>query len=103
MENQLYFGQINYDELLETLKSGKANTQIVERKDGTKFRAVDVNIWLNAQKDQFGQDGSIQIGMKEEHRSEKHYLGNLRKFTPKPPEEAKAETFAQEEDDDLAF
>lgn len=103
MENQLYFADLNYDALLKAVKTGKVNTEIITRKDGSTFRKINLNLWVNSEPDQFKNDGSIQAQMKPEHREEKHYLGNLRKYTPKAPEEAPAEVFTKEEEDDLPF
>lgn len=96
---QLLYGSINYDALLEVLKSGKAKTFKTEK----GIRLINVNIWVNDKQDDYGNDASIQVQLKEEHteKGEKNpYIGNLKKHTPKTTE-ATAQDF--QEDDDLPF
>lgn len=95
-----FYGQINYDALLEGIKSGKIVAKIVERKDGTKFRAVDINVWVNEQR-KYNADASISLQNKEEFREEKkQYIGNLRYMESKV-QEAFVDDFQDE--DDLPF
>lgn len=60
---QLLYGSINYDALLEVLKSGKAKTFKTEK----GIRLINVNIWVNDKQDDYGNDASIQVQLKEEH------------------------------------
>lgn len=103
MANQLYYGSINYDELLKAVKSGNAKTSIVTRQNGETFRAVDVNVWINEAPDQYKNDGSISVQLKKEayDRGEKGpYIGNLKKSTPTVIE---ADPNAFNDEDDLPF
>ncbi|MDR7712475.1 hypothetical protein [Riemerella anatipestifer] len=91
-----FYGQINFDKLLEGVKSGKVKTQIVEKKDGSKFRAVNINVWVNDEP-KYNQDASISLQNKEEFQNEKNiYIGNLKYMTSKVTE-ATAEDFSDVE------
>jgi len=101
MANQLFFGSINYDELLKALKSGTAKTSIVTRKDGATFRTVDVNVWINEETDQYKNDGSISVQLKKEayEAGEKGaYIGNIKKSV-QSVQDAPSDAFADEPDD----
>lgn len=96
---QRLYGSINYDALLKILKTGKAKTFVTE----SGVRLVNINVWVNDKPDDYDNDASIQVQLKEKFvkAGEKNpYIGNLKKHTPKITE-AKAEDF--EEDDDLPF
>lgn len=95
-----FYGQINFDNLLAGVKSGKVQTSIVTRKDGSTFRAININVWVN-EKPKYDQDASISLQNKEEFREEKNvYIGNLR-YMESNVKEANAEDFNEEYD--LAF
>lgn len=75
-----YYGSINFDSLLIAIKSGQVATYKSDK--GTRY--VNVNIWINAEPNQYGHHGSIQLSNKEEYRNEKSiYIGNLKKAEPK--------------------
>lgn len=99
--SKLLTGSINYDTLLEALKTGMINAQ----KGENGVRYVNINVWINDEPDQYKNDGSIQLQFKKEYAHEKKiYLGNLKFYTPKV-QEASADDFAkdEDEDDDLPF
>ena len=98
--SKLLTGSINYDVLKEALKTGMINAQKAE--NGTRY--ININVWVNDQPDQYGNDGSIQLQFKKEYQHEKKiYIGNLKTYTPKI-QEATANDFSNEdEDDDLPF
>lgn len=94
---QSFYGSINYDKLLEALKEGKVKTFKTEN----GVRLVNVNIWINDKPDQYDNDASISLPLKEEFHEDKKkavYVGNLKKHEPKI-EEAGAEDFNDEESD----
>lgn len=94
------YGSINFDKLMEALKSGKVKTYKTEN----GVRLVNVNVWVNDEADQYGNHASVSLPLKEEYQEEKNkavYVGNLKKNTPKITE-ASEQDF-QEEDDDLPF
>lgn len=102
---KLLYGSINYDALLDQLRTGNIETQIVTRKDGTTFRSVNINVWVNDEEDQYGNVASIQLQLKKEVRDKGEkspYIGNMKLHTP-TVQEGTAEDFAKSEDDDLPF
>ncbi|SDE00967.1 hypothetical protein [Riemerella columbipharyngis] len=89
------YGQINFDELINAVRSGKVKTSIVTKKDGTKFRAINVNVWIN-EVPKFGQDASITTQNKKEYKEEKnYYIGNL-KFIESKVKEASPDDFEED-------
>lgn len=103
--SELFYGSINYDELLAAAKSGKASIKKVTKKDGSTFRAIDINVWINDKPDQFGRDGAVVVQVNEEayKAGEKGvYIANLKKSTP-TVQEASADDFNDDIDDDLPY
>lgn len=95
-----FYGQINYDALIDAIKTGKISTKIIERKDKTTFRVIDINVWVNDEP-KYDNAASISLQLKEEFREEKKpYIGNLKYITSKV-QEATTEDFTK--DDDLPF
>ena len=102
---KLLYGSINFDDLLNQLKTGNIETQIVTRKDGTTFRSVNINVWVNDTEDQYGNTASVQLQLKKEIREKGEkapYIGNLKLNTPKV-QEGTANDFKDEDDDGLQF
>lgn len=96
---QSFYGRINYDKLLENLKSGKLKT--FKHENGTRY--INVNVYINDEPDKYENDGSISSPLKEEYHQDNIksvFIGNLRKSTPKI-QEANADDF--QDDDDLPF
>ncbi|WP_018676253.1 hypothetical protein [Riemerella columbina] len=97
---QSFYGSINYDKLLESLKTGKLKTY--KHENGTRY--INVNIYISDEPDQYKNDGSISVPMKEEYHQDNIrsvFVGNLKKSTPKV-QDADAQDF-QDDDDDLPF
>lgn len=95
---QSYYGSINYDKLLESLKKGIIKTHKSE--NGTRY--VYINIYIADQPDQYKNDGSVSAPLKDEFKQDNTkvvFVGNLRKSTP---QETTPEDF-KEEDDDIPF
>ncbi|WP_312306514.1 hypothetical protein [Chryseobacterium sp.] len=101
--SQLFYGSINYDALLNAIKTGKVKTF----KSTSGVRLVNINVWVNDQPDKFDNDASIQVQLKDEFRTEKgDYIGNLRKHIKNEPQAVDAEIVKDPftgEDDDLPF
>ena len=97
MKGELYTGSIDYSELIELLKTGKYST-FQSEKTGKKY--INVSVWINPEPDKFGNDGSIQLNPKKEHRNEglKRYVGNVKHFKFAAQEVA-ADSFSDEEED----
>jgi len=96
MKGKLYTGSIDYTELIDLLKTGKYST-FKSEKTGKKY--INVSVWINPEPDKYGNDGSIQVNPKKEHRDEglKRYVGNIKHFKFQQQEVA-AEEFSNEDD-----
>ena len=102
--SKLLYGSINYDELLNQIKTGKINTTIVTRQNGETFRSIGINVWVNDDEDNYGNVAGVQLQLKKEVREageKAPYIGNLKLHTPKV-QEASANDF-KDDDDDLPF
>ena len=97
--SKLLIGSICYTDLLAHLKSGHSSGN--RAKNGKVY--VNINVWINDEKDKYGNDASVQLSPAKDSGHEKPYIGNL-KFLEKSgsSEPVKAETFT-EETDDLPF
>lgn len=76
-------------------------TKIVE-KDGRKW--LNITVWLNDEKDKYGNCASIQISAKKDEP--KIYIGNLKEYEAKPTPEAtpsNANNQEQSDESDLPF
>lgn len=77
--SQLFTGSINLTKLLEEAKAGKS-AFTKSAKNGNIY--CNIAMWLNDEKDQYGNDGSIQINGKKEDREKEGkgaYIGNFMK------------------------
>ena len=98
---QSFFGSIDYDKLVEALKTGQVKTF---KTDNGK-RLVNVNVQINDTEDQYGNIASISLSLKDEFKEEKKnvvYIGNMKKSTPSITEAA-AEDFNDAGNEDLPF
>ena len=98
---QSFFGSMDYDKLVEALKTGQVKTF---KTDNGK-RLVNVNVWINDTEDQYGNIASISLSLKDEFKEEKKkvvYIGNMKKSTPSITEAA-AEDFNDVGNEDLPF
>ena len=97
--SKLMYGSLDFTKLLELAKAG--NKAFSKAANGKIY--LNLNVWINDEKDQFGNDASIQTSFKDATKEEWHYFGNLKvsEFTePKPLEENNAEI---PDSDDLPF
>lgn len=72
--SKLMYGSIDFSKLLELAKKG--DKSFSKASNGKLY--VNINVWLNDEKDQFGNDASIQTSFKDAPKEEKHYFGNLK-------------------------
>ena len=70
--SKLYYGSISLTELLAKAKEG--HPSFVRANNGKIY--VNVSLWLNDEKDQFGNSASMKISDKGEHKGS--YIGNLK-------------------------
>ncbi|SDE68741.1 hypothetical protein [Riemerella columbipharyngis] len=85
---QSFYGSINFDKLMEHLKKGELKTFKTDK----GVRLINVNVYIADDPDQFGNDGSISVPLKEEFHQDKIkavFIGNLKKSTPKITEATK--------------
>ena len=47
---------------------------------------ANVNLWINDEKDQYGNCGSIQLNHKDSTKEERPYFGNFKEVSKKEPE-----------------
>lgn len=91
-----FYGSINFDALLEAIKSGKVRT--FKADNGTRY--INYNMWLNDHQDKFGNDGSIQLVNKKEFQDEKNvYISNFKEAEAKEITEKDAAALEVETDD----
>lgn len=77
--SQLFTGSINLTKLLEEAKAGKS-AFTKSPKNGNIY--CNIAMWLNDERDQYGNDGSIQINGKKESKETEGkgaYIGNFMK------------------------
>ncbi|PWN67617.1 hypothetical protein [Chryseobacterium oncorhynchi] len=99
-----FYGQIDFTELQEALKTGKAKAAWVDLKKG-RHLMVDINVWVKSEADQYNNNASIQVQNKTEFQGENQaYIGNLKYKKPKTTE-ASSESISQAmtEEDDLPY
>ena len=97
--SKLLYGSINFSKLLELAKAGN---KAFSKADNGKIY-LNLNVWINDEKDQFGNDASMQTSFKEATKEDKFYFGNLKiseQQAPKPLEENSSDI---PESDDLLF
>lgn len=103
--SQNYFGSIDYDKLLAYLKEGRLKTYKTEKGK----RLINVNVYVNDAPNKYGNIANISVPLKEEFHTEENgkkinklYIGNL-KLSENSIQEAGAEDFQNDGDDDLPF
>jgi hypothetical protein len=83
MSGQLFYGSINLTDLIELAK--KKHSAFTNGTNGKIYAAI--NIWLNDEKDKFGNIMSVQINPSKEMKDleDRVYIGNLKQSEgPKP-------------------
>jgi hypothetical protein len=97
--SKLLYGSLDFTKLLELAKSG--NKAFSRAENGKIY--LNLNVWINDEKDKFGNDASMQTSFKDATKDEKVYFGNLKiseQQAPKPLEENNSDI---PEADDLPF
>lgn len=96
---QLLYGSIDFSKLLELAKAG--NKAFSKAENGKIY--LNINVWINDEKDQYGNNASIQSNFKDATKEEKIYFGNLKLSEKKEPEPLQAGSSDIPDADDLAF
>ena len=97
--SKLLYGSVDFSKLLELAKAG--NKAFSKAANGKIY--LNLNIWINDEKDNYGNDASVQITFKDATKEEKIYCGNFKiseQQAPKPLEEGSTDI---PEADDLPF
>lgn len=87
--SQLLYGSLDFSKLLELAKAG--NKAFSKAENGKIY--LNLNVWVNDEKDQYGNSASMQTSFKDAAKEEKVYFGNLKLSdnTPKPIEAGSTE------------
>lgn len=87
--SQMLYGSLDFSKLLELAKKG--DKAFTKHENGKIY--LNVKAWINDEKDQFGNDASIQTAFKDATKEERIYFGNLKISEPiqKPLEEGSPE------------
>ena len=99
-----FYGQLDFTELQEALKTGKVKANWVDLKKG-RHLMVDINVWVKDEADQYNNNAAIQVQNKSEFQNENQaYIGNLKYKKPKTAV-ASSESIsdAVAEDEDLPY
>jgi len=78
---KLLYGSIDFSKLLELAKAG--NKAFSKAENGKIY--LNLNVWINDTKDQYGNDASIQTYFKEASKEDRFYFGNLKVSEQKSP------------------
>lgn len=97
--SKLLYGSIDFSKLLELAKSGDKS---FSKADNGKIYC-NLNVWINDEKDKFGNDASIQTNFKDATKEEKIYFGNLKVSEQKAPEPLQQNSSEIPDDSDLPF
>lgn len=97
--SKLLYGSVDFSKLLEMAKSG--NKAFSKAQNGKIY--LNLNIWINDEKDNYGNDASIQTNFKEATKEEKLYVGNLKFSEFKEPEPLQENSNEIPDDSDLPF
>lgn len=91
-----YYGSIDFDKLIESLKAGKLKTFTTQKGK----RLINVDVYVKDAPDQYGQIVSISCPLKDQFKTQNEnriYIGNLKASEQSIHKEASFE------DDDLPF
>ena len=97
--SKLLYGSIDFTKLLELAKAG--NKAFSRAQNGKIY--CNLNVWINDEKDQYGNDASIQTTFKDSTKEEKIYVGNLKVSEFNAPQSLQENSNDIPEHDDLPF
>jgi len=72
--SKLLYGSIDFTKLLELAKAGN---KAFSKADNGKIY-LNLNVWINDEKDNYGNDASMQTSFKDAAKEDKIYFGNLK-------------------------
>jgi len=97
--SKLLYGSIDFTKLLELAKAG--NKAFSKAQNGKIY--LNVNVWINDEPDNYGNNASIQTTFKDSAKEEKIYCGNLKVSEQKTPEPIQQGSNDIPEADDLPY
>lgn len=97
--SQLLYGSVDFTKLLELAKSG--NKAFFKHENGKIY--LNINVWINDEKDKYENIASLQTTFKDCTKEEKVYFGNLKLSEKKAPELLQENSSEIPEADDLPF
>jgi len=96
---KLLYGSIDFSKLLELAKSG--NKAFSKAENGKIY--LNLNVWINDTKDQYGNDASLQTSFKDASKEDRFYFGNLKVSEQQPPRPLEENDTDIPSSDDLPF
>lgn len=97
--SKLLYGSLDFSKLLELAKAG--NKAFSKASNGKIY--LNLNVWINDKKDDFGNDASVQISFKDATKDEKVYCGNFKISEQKEPEPIQENSAEIPDETDLPF
>jgi len=97
--SKLLYGSIDFTKLLELAKAGN---KAFSKADNGKIY-LNLNVWINDEKDNYGNDASMQTSFKDAAKEDKIYFGNLKISEKKESEPIPENSPEIPESDDLPF
>lgn len=97
--SKLLYGSIDFSKLLELAKSG--NKAFSRANNGKIY--LNLNVWINDEKDNYGNDASLQTSFKDAAKEDKIYFGNLKISEATAPKPLEKNTADVPGDDDLPY
>ena len=92
--SKLLYGSIDFSKLLEEAKKG--NKAFSRANNGKIY--LNLNCWINDEKDNFGNDASLQSSFKDATKEEKFYFGNMKVSEGAKPIEEGSNDIPKEDD-----
>jgi len=97
--SKLLYGSIDFTNLLELAKAGN---KAFSKADNGKIY-LNLNVWINDEKDKYGNDASMQTSFKDAAKEDKIYFGNLKISEKKENEPIPENSVEIPGPDDLPF
>jgi len=97
--SKLLYGSIDFTKLLELAKAGN---KAFSKADNGKIY-LNLNVWINDEKDNYGNDASMQTSFKDAAKEDKIYFGNLKISEKKENEPIPENSSEIPNDSDLPF
>lgn len=92
-------GSICLTDLIELAK--QQDKSFTKAKNGKIY--CSVKLWINDEKDQYGNIASIQTTFKDATKEQKKYFGNFKEFEKQEPQPITQNDFPESIGDDLPF